>query len=189
MLLAGVAGCGIRGTSVPVDAGPAPSRVSCQVPQDPTPVPDSNTTVPAAVHLVCGAQLVPVQRVIPYTDGRTEEERLLTARALLGELRSRPSATETEAGFSTEVPGGLQVFPPHDGDPGRTLRLSRVPGELPALALAQLVCTFAGTVVTGGEGSVVLAGPGRDRPERFACTEEIRSRPEEAPADGVPAED
>ncbi|MBQ0987351.1 hypothetical protein KBZ10_23085 [Streptomyces sp. F63] len=186
LVLVGGTGCGIRGTSVPVDAGPAPSRVSCRVSGDPTSVPDSGKDARTGVYLVCSAQLVPVQRVVPRTGGRTEEDRLRWARALLTELQTPPSRAEDEGGFSSEVPDGLEVGTPRDGDPGTALRLSRIPDELPAYALAQLVCTFAGTAAVAGDESVVLGGPGDDPLKRFRCTEELRARPEAAQTTGVP---
>ncbi|WP_244177204.1 hypothetical protein [Streptomyces albus] len=186
LVLAGGTGCGIRGTSVPVDAGPAPSRASCRVPDGPAPVPDSGKEAQTDVHLVCGAQIMPVKRVVPRTEGRTEEDRLRLARALLTELQTPPSRAEDDGGFSSEVPDGLEVGAPRDGDPGSALRLSRIPDELPAYALAQLVCTFAGTAAVAGDESVVLGGPGDDPLKRFPCTEELRARPEAAQTTGVP---
>jgi hypothetical protein len=41
-----LAGCGIRTTSVPVDAGPAPSRVSCAVPDEEATTPASASASP-----------------------------------------------------------------------------------------------------------------------------------------------
>ncbi|NEE33656.1 hypothetical protein G3M53_50460, partial [Streptomyces sp. SID7982] len=51
-----VSGCGIRTTSVPVDAGAAPSRVPCRLSASDvaTRSPDS---VSAEVYLVCASQL------------------------------------------------------------------------------------------------------------------------------------
>ncbi|MEU4682394.1 hypothetical protein [Streptomyces xinghaiensis] len=186
LVLAGSAGCGIRGTSVPVDAGPAPSRVSCQVSGDPRPVPDSGKEAPADVYLVCSAQIMRVQRAVRYTDGRAEEDRLRRARDLLAELQTPPSRAEDEGGFSSEVPDGLEVAAPREGDPGDALRLSRIPDELPAYALAQLICTFAGSAAVAGDGSVVLGGPDGDPLKRYPCTEELRARPEAAQTTGVP---
>lgn len=77
---------------------------------------------------------------------------------------------------------------PREGDPGNALRLSRIPDELPAYALAQLVCTFAGSAAVAGDESVVLGGPDGDPLKRYPCTEELRARPEAAQTTGVPLE-
>ncbi|HCA84727.1 MAG TPA: hypothetical protein DEQ61_04050 [Streptomyces sp.] len=183
--LLGSAGCGIRGTSVPVDAGPAPSRVSCQVPGDRTPPPDSPQEVAADVYLVCSTQIVPVGRGVRYPDSRLEDDRLRIARTLLAELRAQPSGPETAGGFSTEVPDGLEVGGRRAGDPEHALRLSREPGEVPPYGLAQLVCTYAGTPAVGGSGSVLLGGPGDEPPRSFRCTPGLRAQPEAVQSPGV----
>lgn len=172
-----LAGCGIRGTAVPVDAGSAPSRATCVVRSGAQSLPPTGSVVAMSAQLVCGSQLLPVSRVMPLP-AKGPEDALVVARALLEELRRAPSATEAAAGFSTDVPLRLSVSGPRKDDPAGTLRLSRAPEELPPLAVAQLVCTFAGTAATGGEAAVVLGGPGDEAPKRFACTDEVRTRPE-----------
>ncbi|NED87754.1 hypothetical protein G3I76_47690, partial [Streptomyces sp. SID11233] len=47
-----LAGCGIRPTEVPTDAGPAPSRLPCVLDEDSVSQPPGTT--PAKVYLVCG---------------------------------------------------------------------------------------------------------------------------------------
>ncbi|MGP4002188.1 hypothetical protein [Streptomyces sp. 8N706] len=192
-LLTAVAGCGIRGTSVPVDAGAAPSRASCQVAGDSNDVADSPKTGPIKVYLVCSTQILPVDRQVRLPEGRPGTDRLGVARAVLGELQHQPGRPEEEAGFSTEVPSALQVTGPRKGDRKDALRLNRVPDDLPPYARAQLVCTFAETLVSasaaaGNEPSVVLGGPPGDSLERYTCTERLRNRPEAAQADGTPVD-
>ncbi|MFJ7155607.1 hypothetical protein ACIQUQ_11770 [Streptomyces sp. NPDC101118] len=170
-------GCGIRATTVPVDVGAAPSRVSCDTPADQVrPVGDEVT---ADVELVCGSQLVGVKRVLPGVEKKPVRE----AQALLAELQKDPTAEERDAGFSTGVPDGLGVAPARAGDPKGTLRLSRKPEDLPPLALAQIVCTFADTAARPG-GPVVLGGPDADPPRAWECTEAVRARPEAVPTLG-----
>ncbi|MFJ6511048.1 hypothetical protein ACIQMO_12470 [Streptomyces sp. NPDC091406] len=169
-----VAGCGIRTTSVPVDAGAAPSRVPCRVSSSDvsTRSPDS---VSAEVYLVCASQLVTVDRPMPADAGGAEPVEV--ARALLTEVQRAPSAGERRAGFSTAVPAGLRVDPSRDGDPAGTLRLSSQPEDLSAEALAQLVCTYAESDALAEGGSVVLGGPGDYPPRGYLCTSQTKSRP------------
>ncbi|MEU8519517.1 hypothetical protein [Streptomyces sp. NBC_01216] len=170
------AGCGIRTTSVPVDAGAAPTRVACSV-EDEAARP---TGVPLRVFLVCGSQLDAVERPSTLPEEKAGGDPVRTASALLAQLQSEPSASEAEAGFSTAVKGPLVVTGGHRGDPAGTLRLSRQPEDLTATALSQIVCTFAASAVGGG-GTVVLGGPGAYPPRRYQCTEELRERPDGAP--------
>ncbi|MCI0384667.1 hypothetical protein [Streptomyces sp. CNQ085] len=183
-------GCGIRSTPVPVDAGPAPERASCAAPAGEEELPPVGGNVRAEVFLVCGGGVSPVGRgVSPDGPEPGRDTRLETARGLLDELRGNPSRAEREAGFSSSVPGDLEVAGPGDGDPGGTLRLSRDPTGLPSFALAQIVCTLAGTAAAGQDGSVVLGGPARDGgkpPLRYSCTEALRGSPEAAKTAGTP---
>ncbi|MEV6650500.1 hypothetical protein [Streptomyces sp. NPDC051219] len=186
LLLAGsgLTGCGIRATSVPVDAGPAPSRVSCDSPPE-----DSGAQavdgVRVEVQLVCGSQLVAVRRVVPLAENKPGNRPAAVAQVLLGELKRAPSSAERDAGFTTEVPDGLTVAPARrPGDPKETLRLSRHPEDLPPLALAQIVCTLAGSEAVGAGGPVVLGGPDEDPPREWECTESLRARPEAVPTLG-----
>ncbi|MFI9721628.1 hypothetical protein ACIHFE_18555 [Streptomyces sp. NPDC052396] len=181
-LAGALAGCGIRGTAVPVDAGGAPSRATCQVrPQAPATPPAGSVSMP--VQLVCTSQLLPVSRVVS-SPGRQDAPGL--AQALLDELRRQPSPAEDEAGFSTDVPQRLTVGGPRQGDPAGTLRLNTPPDELSPLALAQVVCTFAGTAATGGNRTVVLGGPGQEPPRDYPCTDETRAHPETLQGGGTP---
>ncbi|MBW5482077.1 hypothetical protein GPJ59_09325 [Streptomyces bambusae] len=175
-------GCGIRATTVPVDVGPAPSRVSCD-----TPVPGSAQAsgvqgFRATVELVCGSQLVGVERVVPVPEKRPAKDPVvLVAQALLEALEHTPSTEERDAGFTTGVPAGLTAAPPRAGDPVGTLRLSRRPEDLPPVALAQIVCTLSDSeAVSAGPGPVVLGGPDPDPPRSFECTDAVRARPESA---------
>ncbi|WP_030714271.1 hypothetical protein [Streptomyces sp. NRRL F-2580] len=183
--LLATSGCGIRATTVPVDVGPAPSRVSCDTP----PAPAGQSGVQgfrATVELVCGSQLVGVERVIPVPEKMPVREPVsLVAQALLEALEQPPSADERDAGFTTGVPDGLAVSAPRAGDPAGTVRLSRKPEDLPPVALSQVVCTLAGNeAVSAGPGPVVLGGPDADPPRAWECTEAMRSRPESVPTLG-----
>jgi hypothetical protein len=186
LLGAVLAGCGIRPTSVPVDAGAAPSRVACDLPEragQETGTPGVAGSV--RVYLVCDTRVAAVTRA-----GRMPAGHLAAAQALLGQLRERPEPAEAEAGFTTAVPRDLRVDGGSGGDPVGTLRLSTSPGRLPSFALAQLVCTFAGTPAgTETNGAVVLAGPAGDSslPRRYSCTTALRSDPHPAPTAGAPA--
>ncbi len=169
-----VSGCGIRTTSVPVDAGAAPSRVPCRLSASDvaTRPPDS---VSAEVYLVCASQLVTVDRPMPAD--AVGAEPVEVARALLNEVQQAPSAGERRAGFTTAVPAGLRVDPSRSGDPAGTLRLSSQPEDLSAEALAQLVCTYAESESLVRDGSVVLGGPGDYPPRGYLCTSQTKSRP------------
>ncbi|MGW5936720.1 hypothetical protein [Streptomyces celluloflavus] len=172
------AGCGVRGTSVPVDAGGAPARVSCKVPAG-----DTGAAVPdgarVTVYLVCSSALVQVERTVARSEGTPAEgARLQEARALLTELQKEPSAAEQAAGFSTAVPQNLRVAGPRAGDPADTLRLSIRPDDLPSFALAQLACTYGAGAALGRTHAAVLGGPGDDAPERYACSAEVRTHPD-----------
>lgn len=197
------AGCGIRTTSVPVDAGPAPSRVSCAVPDRPratatatvsasvpaSPPASGSTTAPApssaeslaTVYLVCSSQVADVHRIVALA-GLT---RLGTAVALLRELQQRLGMAEATAGFGTAVQGDLAVEGPHPGDPRDALRLSAPVSELPPFALAQLVCTYAADPSLSSDGSVVLGGSDDAKVRRFTCTSALRTDPGAAETAGT----
>ncbi|MFB4422368.1 hypothetical protein C5F59_014900 [Streptomyces sp. QL37] len=176
------AGCGIRSTSVPVDAGAAPSRMPCRTASaDATAPPQGSVSV--RVYLVCASQLVTVERTVRVDESRSDA--LLVARALLGELQRDPDADERRAGFSTDVPAGLRVAEAHKGDPEGTLRLDQQPDDLPAEALAQVVCTYAESEALGSGGSVLLGGPGDYAPRGYLCTSETKSLPGEVPTLGA----
>ncbi|MFK8911783.1 hypothetical protein, partial [Streptomyces sp. YS-3] len=153
-------GCGIRPTAVPVDAGPAPSRVPCEVPGNPdnpeNPVSPQFEGVTVRVYLVCGAQLVSAERSVRIPEGRASADRLRFAQALLGELEVAPSGDEKAAGYTTDVRGPLTVTAARGGDPAGALRLSRRPEDLPALALSQIVCTYAENTPVSSGARVVL---------------------------------
>ncbi|MEV8230671.1 hypothetical protein AB0P41_32295 [Streptomyces sp. NPDC079167] len=176
------AGCGIRSTSVPVDAGAAPSRMPCRTaPADTTAPPQGSVSV--RVYLVCASQLVTVERTVEVDESRSGA--LLVAQALLSELQRDPDADERRAGFSTGVPAGLRVTEAHKGDPKGTLRLSEQPDDLPAEALAQLVCTYAESESLGSGGPVPLGGPGNYPPRKYLCTSETKTLPPEVPTAGT----
>ncbi|WLW52653.1 hypothetical protein [Streptomyces sp. YU58] len=172
-----LAGCGIRATEVPTDFGPAPSRVRCALSE-----PDVSTRaargLPVQVFLLCGSSLVAVDRSVRVPEGTADSaRRVLVAQGLLDELAATPSPAEKEAGYSTDVRGGMTVSGPLPGDPQDALRLSVPPDDLTSYALAQLVCTFSDSTAAEGDGSVVLGGPMRGALSRYECTDEVRARP------------
>ncbi|MFJ1899407.1 MULTISPECIES: hypothetical protein [unclassified Streptomyces] len=176
------AGCGIRTTSVPVDAGPAPSRVPCEIPaQDGGARPGQS--VAADIYLVCNSQLVAVGRTVTAQEAKAG--RLTLAAALLDELRAEPPAPERQAGFATDVPSSLRVGDPRAGDPKDALRLSEQPEDLTAEALAQIVCTYAESEALVQGGTVLLGGPGAYAPRGYLCTAETKARPKAVPTLGA----
>ncbi|MFC8231328.1 hypothetical protein [Streptomyces sp. NPDC057287] len=175
-------GCGIRSTSVPVDAGAAPSRMPCRTSPAQETLPPAES-VSVRIYLVCASQLVTVERTVEVDESRSD--RLLIAQALLSELQREPDADERRAGFSTDVPVALGVSDRHKGDPESTLRLSEQPDDLPAEALAQVVCTYADSESLGSGGSVLLGGPGNYAPRGYLCTSETKTRPGEVPTLGA----
>ncbi|APE23530.1 MULTISPECIES: hypothetical protein [Streptomyces] len=175
-----VTGCGIRTTTVPVDAGAAPSRVPCSVTEDGT-TGAAVQGVPVRVFLVCGSQLEAVDRRSPLPEEKAGGDPVRTARGLLAQLLAEPSDGEKAAGFTTAVRGPLVVGGGHRGDPEGTLRLSRQPEDLSPTALSQLVCTFAESSAGAGGHTVLLGGPGGYAPKRYRCTTELRERPESTP--------
>ncbi|MFF7606639.1 hypothetical protein [Streptomyces parvulus] len=176
-LLALLSGCGIRATEVPTDYGPAPSRVRCSL-AEPNAAAEGASGVPAQVFLLCGSSLVAVDRTVPVPEGASDSgRRALVAQGLLDQLTASPSPAEKEAGYTTDVRRGIAVAGPRSGDPDDTLRLSTAPGDLTSYALAQVVCTFSDSAAGEGDGSVVLAGPGDAPARRYACTDDVRTRP------------
>ncbi|MFJ4919798.1 hypothetical protein [Streptomyces sp. NPDC088725] len=167
------AGCGIRTTSVPVDAGPAPSRVACDVPEKAGAQPPTGR--PVRVYLLCASELRSVERAAPIPEQKTPD-RWQLAQALIDELVAQPSPDERAAGFTTRVRGPLLVSGPDQDDPEGTLRLSRQPEDLPTEALAQIVCTVAENGGTGGK--VLLGGPEGYPPRGYTCDEAAKSRPD-----------
>ncbi|MEV7088828.1 hypothetical protein AB0O07_23570 [Streptomyces sp. NPDC093085] len=168
-------GCGIRTTSVPVNAGPAPSRMPCEISSKDV-ITQSESGVPVRVYLVCSSGLASVERAARLPEGRPSGDRVAIAQALLDELQAEPSAAEREAGFTTSVPGPLIVTAAHPGDPAGGLRLSRQPEDLPSAALAQIVCTLAESGAT--DGRVVLGGPGAYAARTYGCDRETKRRPD-----------
>ncbi|RZB15156.1 hypothetical protein StrepF001_33855 [Streptomyces sp. F001] len=177
-LLAGLlAGCGIRATEVPTDFGPAPSRAHCSLTGADITT-QSSRGMPVQVFLLCGSSLVPVDRAVRVPEGAADSKRrVLVAQGLLDELAKAPSAREKEAGYSTDVRGGITVSGPGPRDPEDTLRLTTAPEALTSYALAQIVCTFSDSAAAEGDGSVILGGPSTEEPRRYECTDEVRSRP------------
>ncbi|AXK35947.1 hypothetical protein DVA86_28405 [Streptomyces armeniacus] len=175
-------GCGIRSTSVPVDAGAAPSRVACMIPGggETRAVPDGAA---ARVYLVCGSRVAPVHRLV-----RLPEKRPDFVRALLDELQDPPGPEEESAGFESAVPRDLKITEGRDGDPENALRLSTPLDKLPRYALAQIVCSYADTGIADDDGTVVLGGPADDTAHplrRYECDTALRRSPEAAETAGT----
>jgi len=171
-------GCGIRSTQVPTDFGPAPSRLPCAL-SGPDISTQSSPGIPVQVFLLCASQLVTVDRSVRIPDGTAEaERRVLVAQGLLNELAEKPSSPENQAGYTSDVTGGIKVSGPRDKDPENTFRLSTTPDDLTSYALAQIICTFADSEATAADdGSVILGGPDNGPLRNYECTDEVRSRP------------
>ena len=110
-----LAGCGIRATEVPTDFGPAPSRVPCAL-TEPDIATQSSRGIPSRSSC-CAAR-----RWWPWTGpcdgaGRRPDGRVRAAQALLDELVRAPSDAEKQAGYTTDVRGGMTVSGPRRGDP------------------------------------------------------------------------
>ncbi|MEW2426070.1 hypothetical protein AB0911_36760 [Streptomyces nigra] len=171
-----LAGCGIRSTEVPTNFGPAPSRVHCSL-SEPDASPRATRGLPVQVFLLCGSQLVAVDRTIRVPDGTADAaRRVLVAQGLLEELQATPSPAEKEAGYTTDLRGPMDVTGPRGNDPDETLRLTTAPSTLTSYALAQIVCTLSDSAAAEGDGSVILGGPA-GTPRRYECTDEVRTRP------------
>ncbi|QGV78896.1 hypothetical protein [Streptomyces ficellus] len=174
-------GCGIRTTSVPVDAGAAPSRLPCSVSGEDVEPRAQAQQVPVRVFLVCASGLEAVDRTVAETgDKDPAGSRVAVARALLNQLLAEPAPGEREAGFTTSVEGPLTVSAGREGDPEGALRLSRQPEDLPAAALSQIVCTYAENGSTADGGTALLGGPGSYPVRRYACSAQLRERPDSA---------
>ncbi|MET8244898.1 hypothetical protein ABZV31_11035 [Streptomyces sp. NPDC005202] len=177
VLAALLTGCGIRATEVPTDFGAAPSRVPCSL-TEPDISTQSSRGVPVQVFLLCGSSLVTVDRTVRVPDGTADaKRRVIVAQGLLDQLAETPSVSEKEAGYTTDVRGGMTVSGPAPGDPEDALRLSTTPSDLTSYALAQIVCTFSDSAAAEGDGSVILGGPAGKPLRRYECTSEVRSRP------------
>ncbi|MEU1535898.1 hypothetical protein [Streptomyces fagopyri] len=175
-----LAGCGIRSTQVPTDFGPAPSRVPCTL-SGPDITTQASRGIPVQVFLLCSGQLVTVDRSVRVPDGATEgARRVLVAQGLLDQLAGSPSTPEEQAGYTTDVRGGMTVSGPRPRgpkEPEDALRLSTPPRELTPAALAQIVCTFSDSAAAEDDGSVILGGPDATALRRYQCTSDVRSDP------------
>lgn len=177
LALAGFAtGCGIR-TTVPVNAGAAPSRVACEVSEGNLTT-QAQPGVAVRVYLVCASELAPVERAAAIPAEKALGNRVQVAQALVDELAEEPSSTERDAGFESYVRGPLRISEARSGDPLGTLRLNRQPEDLPTAALAQIVCTLTEGAAT--DGSVVLGGPGTYGARGYRCDDGTKRSPESA---------
>jgi hypothetical protein len=182
-VLALACGCGIRSTSVPVDAGAAPTRVSCKVPkvQD---SPNLGDSAVVTVYLVCGGQVTPVKRMVRLS--RRVTGRVLGVRELVAQLQRSVLGQEDKAGFGTRVPGTLEVTGPEPGDPPDALRINEPVADLPQFALAQIVCTLADSPYAAADRTVLLGGSAADSAVRsYSCSPELRTRPQAAASAGT----
>jgi hypothetical protein len=170
-------GCGIRTTSVPVDAGPAPSRVSCAAPRPPAKPDPSEVT--RQVFLVCSSQVTPVSRNLALPDNRVDW--YARVQQLIGQIQFSPLAAEAKAGFSSAVPASLSLSAPLSGDPKDVLRLSQAPAGLPPFALGQIVCTLTADPLVAPHQSVVIGGPdAADGLRSYTCTSDLRTGADDA---------
>ncbi|WP_129841991.1 hypothetical protein [Streptomyces sp. RFCAC02] len=173
VLVAAATACGIQPTDVPVDAGPAPSRATCDAPA-------SDGGDESEVYLVCGSHVNPVLRDLTLPQPAAEDGAHI-ASILLAELQHEPDEPERDAGFRSDVPVDLTVSGPVPTDPAGTLRLSEHPADLPASALVQIVCTFSANESLGDGWTILLGGPpgkGPTRPKTYACSTANRASPE-----------
>ncbi|WP_405660421.1 hypothetical protein [Streptomyces sp. RK9] len=177
VLTATLAGCGIRSTEVPTDFGAAPSRVPCVASGPDISSRAESTGVPVQIFLVCASQLVIVDRTVRIPTEKATTDRVRIAQALLDELSVPPSQAAKQAGYATDVRRGMTVTGPQRDDPDEALRLSTRPQSLSSHALAQIVCTYADSAASDGDGSVVLGGPPGTGLERYECTQAVRARP------------
>ncbi|MFI6459089.1 hypothetical protein [Streptomyces sp. NPDC050528] len=172
-----LAGCGIRATEVPTDFGAAPSRVPCTL-TEPDVSAQASRGVPVQVFLLCGSSLVTVDRAVQVPDGTADvQRRVIVAQGLLDQLAESPSSGERDAGYTTDVRGGMTVSGPRAKDPKDALRLSNSPADLTSYALAQIVCTFSDSAAAEGDGSVILGGPDGTPLRRYECTDDVRTDP------------
>jgi hypothetical protein len=171
--LTALTACGIRPTSVPVDAGVAPSRAECGAENRSTPSPQaSKGEEPHDVYLVCGPQIAAVPRSMPLTGTSGREAHRKDAAVLLDELQRSPGPKEQADGYTTAV-SGLRTAPAHAGDPVGAVRFSKPPDELGDPALAQLVCTYAGM-----DATVRLGGPHDPALTSYTCDLRVLAEPD-----------
>ncbi|MEV6105582.1 hypothetical protein AB0M28_12830 [Streptomyces sp. NPDC051940] len=173
LLAAALAGCGIRPTSVPVDAGSAPTRARCGGENPPTPgaTPREGAQL-MDVYFVCGAKIAPVRRNMERAQGvPAAQARQTLKQELLDALRDGPGAKESLDGYSTGV-DDIALVRARTGDPAAAVRFDRDPEQLTRTALAQLVCTYAGL----GDGREAVLGTAH-RLREYACTDEVRENP------------
>lgn len=184
-----LAGCGIRSTTVPVDAGAAPARSACTLSdgdlpdaiRDPRPAGPTDTLLVEwkVVYLVCNGQ---VDRVV--REGRITGTRVEVAGQLLDELGRTTRTDERRAGYETSVPVPVKVMGPREGDPRGTLRLGVELDALPPFALGQIVCTLS--YALADRGPVELAGPEGGPVREYSCNTRIRTEPDAGPEAGTP---
>ncbi|MQY15901.1 hypothetical protein SRB5_60930 [Streptomyces sp. RB5] len=165
-----LAGCGIRPTSVPVDAGSAPTRARCGS-EDPPAAPRKDGSAQVDVFLVCGPKVSPVRRGVRPPAGSAATVRAYLERELLAQLLREPGPRESTDGYDTDV-ARIALSAPRAGDPPRAVRFDRDPEELSKQGLAQLVCTFAAL----DDGTRAVLGT-RAQLREYDCTRAVQDDP------------
>lgn len=167
VLAAALAGCGIRSTDGPINAGEPAKR----------PAPGTATTAPVAQHqiyLIREGRPQPVPRgdavdIQVPAPGATriaapgDPLRMSLIDRLLRELAKGPSSAEAAQGWTTAVPaGGIGLAEPQPGDPADLVRLDvDNVAALNPLALGQIVCTLQRAAKTEGLPLAGRTGPAR----------------------------
>ncbi|MCF2529795.1 hypothetical protein [Yinghuangia soli] len=183
-----LAGCGIRATEGPINAGDPATR-----PQGAT----ATQAVPQhQIYLVREGRPQPVPRgdavdlQLPGP-GATRSAaagdplRMSQIDRLLRELAKGPNPEEAAQGWSTALPpGGVRLAEPLAGDPADLVRLDLDSfGAIDALALGQIVCTLQHASRAKEVPLAGRAGPGK--PQQCAAFQAVSVGP--PPANGKPS--
>ncbi|MBE1491433.1 GerMN domain-containing protein [Plantactinospora soyae] len=144
LLMALVAGCGVRPTGV-ITGGAAPVGPARGVP----------------LFFVADQHLALVLRPTTPVDSVDD---------VLALLLAGPDPTERELGYGTEIPADAGRPTTTTSDPsGTTVKLSGDVLALSPTAVDQIVCTVRDAMPTGGPARVTLAGPDGSR-EPLTCS-------------------
>ncbi|MEV8632912.1 hypothetical protein AB0395_14765 [Streptosporangium sp. NPDC051023] len=143
--LVAVAGCGVQPSDA-ISAGDPPSGAVA-----PTVGPTVAPAMKITLYLVKNGRLSAV----------TRPGRGLSQADTLALLAAGPTATEQAHGLTTDVPPGADPFSVTAKPTGRlVVTLSTPAGELSTLAVAQIVCTAAATVLES-PAQITVAGAGQ----------------------------